>query len=608
MGLGFMVSIGEILKGRHTGKVVELRGWIYRTRTVGGKAFVVIRDATGILQATISRDAVSPEAFQAAEKALIESAVVVHGKVVADKRAPGGYEIQSDDFKVVHFAEKFPIQEDLSEEFLLDVRHLWVRSQKMTGIFRVRHTVFGAVHEYFREHGFWEVQPPMITPAGSEGGATLFEVDYFGRKAFLTQSWQLYAEALVLAMEKIYYVGPSFRAEKSRTTRHLTEYWHAEMEEAWVGMDAVIRHAEGVISQACALVAEERVEEIVALGRTPEFLKAVKPPFERMTYDEALKVLKAKGIEVEWGKDLRTLEERALTEGKSKPVIVTHYPRVSQAFYKARDPKHEALVLAMEKIYYVGPSFRAEKSRTTRHLTEYWHAEMEEAWVGMDAVIRHAEGVISQACALVAEERVEEIVALGRTPEFLKAVKPPFERMTYDEALKVLKAKGIEVEWGKDLRTLEERALTEGKSKPVIVTHYPRVSQAFYKARDPKHPDLVLGFDVIGGDGVGEIVGGSERETDLETIKKALLEQGEDPKAYDWYLDSRRFGSVQHAGFGMGMERLIQWICKLGHIRDAVPFPRTPGGFRRQAHGTRGNPRRDDGDPGRERRERDPPR
>src|SRR5213596_2235403 len=417
-----MVSIAEILKGRHTGKEVELRGWIYRTRSVGGKAFVVVRDATGIVQVAISRDAVPAEAFAAAQKALIESAVIVHGKVVEDKRAPGGFEIRADDFKVVHFAE----------EFLLDVRHLWVRSQRMTTVFRIRHTTFGAVHAYFRDQGFWEVHPPMITPAGSEGGSTLFELEYFGRKAHLTQSWQLYAEALVLAMEKIYYVGPSFRAEKSRTTRHLTEYWHAEMEEAWVGMDAVIRHAEGVISQACALVAEERVEEIVALGRTPEFLKAVKPPFERMTYDEALKVLKAKGIEVEWGKDLRTLEERALTEGKSKPVIVTHYPRVSQAFYKARDPKH---------------------------------------------------------------------------------------------------------------------------------------------------PDLVLGFDVIGGDGVGEIVRGSERETDLETIKKALLEQGEDPKAYDWYLDSRRFGSVQHAGFGMGMERLIQWICKLGHIRDAVPFPRTPGRF-----------------------------
>jgi len=427
-----MVSIAEILQGRHTGKTVELRGWIYRTRSVGGKVFVVLRDATGILQATIARDAVPEKSFAAAEKALIESAAVVRGKVVEDKRAPGGYEIRAEDFQVLHFAQKFPIQEDLSEEFLLDVRHLWVRSQRMTTIFRIRHTTFAAVHQYFRDHGFWEVHPPMITPAGSEGGATLFELDYFGRKAYLTQSWQLYAEALVLAMEKIYYIGPSFRAEKSRTTRHLTEYWHAEMEQAWVGMDEAIRHAEGVISHACQRVAEERADDIVALGRTPDFLKAVKPPFERLTYEEALKILKAKGIELEWGKDLRTLEERALTEGKSKPIVVTHYPRISQAFYKARDSKR---------------------------------------------------------------------------------------------------------------------------------------------------PDLVLGFDVIAGDGVGEVVGGSEREIDLEAIKKALVEQGEDPKRYEWYLDSRRYGSVQHSGFGMGMERLIQWICKLDHIRDAVPFPRTPSRF-----------------------------
>ncbi len=427
-----MVSIAEIVQGRHTGKTVELRGWIYRTRSVGGKVFVVLRDATGILQVAISRDAVPEKSFAAAEKALIESAAVVRGKVVEDKRAPGGYEIRAEDFQVLHFAQKFPIQEDLSEEFLLDVRHLWVRSQRMTTVFRIRHTTFAAVHQYFRDHGFWEVHPPMITPAGSEGGATLFELDYFGRKAYLTQSWQLYAEALVLAMEKIYYVGPSFRAEKSRTTRHLTEYWHAEMEQAWVGMDEAIKHAEGVISHACQRVAEERPDDVVALGRTPDFLKAVKPPFERLTYEEALKILKAKGIELEWGKDLRTLEERALTEGKSKPIIVTHYPRVSQAFYKARDSKR---------------------------------------------------------------------------------------------------------------------------------------------------PDLVLGFDVIAGDGVGEIVGGSEREIDLETIKKALVEQGEDPKRYEWYLDSRRYGSVQHSGFGMGMERLIQWICKLDHIREAIPFPRTPARF-----------------------------
>jgi asparaginyl-tRNA synthetase len=424
-----MVQIAEILKGRRTGESVELKGWIYRTRTVGGKVFVVVRDSTGILQTTIARDSVPADDFAAAEKALIESAVVVRGIVTADKRAPGGYEVRAAAFRVVHFAEKFPIQEDLSEEFLLDVRHLWIRSQRMTTIFRVRHTVFEAVHEYFRGQGFWEVSPPMITPAGSEGGATLFEIDYFGRKAYLTQSWQLYAEAIAVAMERAYYIGPSFRAEKSRTSRHLTEYWHAEMEEAWAGMDEVLKHAEAVVSYACQRAAEERPDDVSALGRPPEFLKAVKPPFERLTYEDALKALKAKGM--------------ALT-------------------------------------------------------------------------------------------------------------------------------------WGKDLRTLEERALTEGKTKPIIVTHYPRISQAFYKARDPRHPDLVLAFDVIGGDGVGEIVGGSERETDLETIKKSLVEQGEDPKKYEWYLDSRRYGSVPHAGFGMGMERLIQWICKLDHIRDAVPFPRTP--------------------------------
>ena len=427
-----MVQIADALAGKLTGREVELRGWIYRTRTVGGKIFVVLRDATGVIQVTVTKGEVRPDQFEAATKALIESAVRAFGTVVQDKRAPGGYELRAMDFQVVSFAEKFPISEDQSEEFLLDVRHLWVRSQRMTQIFRVRHTVVGAIHAYFRDGGFWEVQPPMITPAGSEGGSTLFEMDYFGRKAYLTQSWQLYAEALALAMEKVYSVGPSFRAEKSRTTRHLTEYWHAEMEQCWVGMDEAIKHAEGVVSHVCQRVAEERPDEVRAFGRTPEFLRAVTPPFERIRYDDALAILKAKGVELEWGRDLRTFEERALTEGKSKPIVVTHYPKVSQAFYKRRDPQ------------------------------------------------------------------------------------------------------------------------------------------------DPRH---VLAFDVIAGDDVGEIVGGSERETDLEVLGQAIAESGEDPKNYDWYLDTRRYGNVQHAGFGMGVERLLQWICKLGHIRDAIPFPRTPARF-----------------------------
>jgi len=427
-----MVQIRDIRAGKATGREVELKGWIYRTRTIGGKVFVVIRDATGILQVAVTKGEVRPDAFEAATKALIESTVRVFGQVVQDKRAPGGYELRAMDFHVLHFAEKFPITEDQSEEFLLDVRHLWVRSQKMTQVFRVRHVVFAAIHEYFRDEGFWEVHPPMITPVGSEGGATLFTVDYFGEKAYLTQSWQLYAEALVAAMEKVYYIGPSFRSEKSRTTRHLTEYWHAEMEQAWVGMDEIIEHAEGVISHVCKRVAEE------------------------------------------------------------------------------------------------------------------------------------APG---------------EVEALGRPPDFLKRVTPPFERLRYDDALKSLKEKGMDIEWGKDLRTLEERALTEGKKKPIVVSHYPTISQAFYKRRDPDNPKYVLGFDVIAGDDVGELVGGSERETDIEVLKRSLNEQGEDPKAYAWYLDLRRYGNVQHAGFGMGVERVIQWICKLEHIRDAIPFPRTPARF-----------------------------
>ena len=427
-----MPPIADILKGKHTGQDLELRGWIYRTRTIGGKAFVVLRDATGVLQVAVAKDVVPADQFEGAERALIESAATAKGTIVEDKRAPGGYEMRAKEFHVVSFAEKFPIQQDLSEEFLLDVRHLWVRSQRMTSVFRVRHTVFGAVHEYFRDQGFWEVHPPMITPVGSEGGATLFNVEYFGRKAYLTQSWQLYAEALALAMEKVYYIGPSFRAEKSRTTRHLTEYWHCEMEEAWAGMDDVLKHAEGAIAHAA-------------------------------------------------------------------------------------------------------------------HRT--------------------------------AEENADDLRFLGRDPEMLKRVHTPFEHITYEEALRRLHAKGMEFEWGKDLRTFEERALTEGKEQPIVVSHYPRVSQAFYKRRDPSNPEVVLGFDVIAGDDVGEVVGGSERETDLEYLKQAIVAFGEDPKNYEWYLDTRRFGNVQHAGFGMGMERLLQWICKLEHIRDTIPFPRTPARF-----------------------------
>jgi asparaginyl-tRNA synthetase len=426
-----MLTVKELLKGGHVGEDVEIRGWIFRTRTVGGKIFVVVRDGTGVIQTAITKGGVPENEFADAEKALIESSVVVRGKVTEDKRAPGGYELRVVDFRVEQFAEKFPIQQDLSEEFLLDVRHLWIRSQRMAAIFRVRHTVFGAVHEYFRERGYFEAHPPMITPAGSDGGSTLFELEYFGRKAYLTQSWQLYAEALVESLGKVYYVGPSFRAEKSRTTRHLTEYWHCEMEEAWAGMEDVVKHAEGVISHACQ--------------------RAVK-------------------------------------------------------------------------------------------------------------------------------ENADDLRSLGVDPADIAQVKAPFKHITYSEALKILEKAGMRLEWGQDLRTLEERELTKDTKVPIVVTHYPKVSQAFYKARDPNNSEVVLGFDVI-APVVGELVGGSEREQDIKVLEQSLRDQGQDLQRVQWYLDTRRYGSVQHSGFGMGMERLIQFICRLEHIRDAIPFPRTPARF-----------------------------
>lgn len=426
-----MVTVREILKGGHVGEDVEIRGWIFRTRTVGGKIFVVVRDGTGVIQTAITKGELPEKSFADAEKALIESSVVIRGTVAEDKRAPGGLELRVKDINVHHFADKFPIQKDLSEEFLLDVRHLWIRSQKMSSVFHVRHTVFGAVHGYFRGQGFYEVHPPMITPAGSEGGATLFEFEYFGRKAYLTQSWQLYAEAMVMSLGKIYTVAPNFRAEKSRTTRHITEFWDAEMEIAWEGMDEAIKHAESVISLACHRAAQENAEDLEALGRDPKELLAVKAPFPRITYTEALEKL------------------------------------------------HKA---------------------------------------------------------------------------------------------------GMEIEFGEDLRTLEERELTKDSKVPIVVTHYPRISQAFYKSRDPANPELVLAFDIIAPE-VGEVVGGSQREENLDILVKNLKEQGEDLKRYDWYFDTRRYGSVPHSGFGMGMERLIQFICKLEHIRDAIPFPRTPARF-----------------------------
>ncbi len=421
------ISIQEALdKGEGE---VALRGWIYRERGSNKIRFIILRDSSNIIQCVFKKKDFA-ERWDELESLLIESSIKVQGKLKKDDRAVTGYELKVEDFEVVQAAQRFPITEDQSTEFLLDKRHLWLRSRYMTAILKIRSTVFAAIHEYYRNNGFYEYQSPIFQSVQCEGGSTLFQVPYFENEGvFMAQTWQLYAEPAIFSLEKIYTVAPSFRAEKSKTSRHLTEYWHAEMEIAWADFDEIIAHGEGVLKHIVKKVLEKNQKELKILKRDVEKLKP-------------------------------TVEEK-------------------------------------------------------------------------------------------------------------------FPRMTYDDALELLKEKfNMDVPWGKDLRTIEENKLSDLFKTPIIVTHYPKQVKAFYM-KEGENPDVVKGVDFIAPENYGELIGGSERESDLEKIKERLLDEGEDPEEYTFYLDTRRYGSVPHGGYGMGIERVITWICGLDNIKDSIPFPRT---------------------------------
>jgi len=428
-------AIEDILKGDHIGKTIHIRGWIYRTRSSGNIVFMTLRDVTGVLQATVKRGNLSDSEFEDAVKALIESSVQITGVVKEDKRAPGGYELQVTNLTVVNFAEPYPITKDQSPEFLMDQRHLWIRSRKITSILKVRSTVVGAIHSFFREHGFYEFDAPVLQPNQCEGGSTLFEVKYYEDKTYLSQSWQLYAEAGIFSLEKIYNMGPTFRAEKSKTSRHLSEFWMAEMEAAWMDLSDVTALAKEEVHYILTKVLENNKKELETLGQ-----------------------------------DVSKLEH----------IVATEFPTI-----------------------------------------------------------------------------------------------------TYTEALRILKEKeGMELEWGKDLRTIEEDNLMKHFTTPVVVTNYPLEIMAFYKPTDEKDPKTALCFDMLAPEGYGEIIGGSQRSTNIAAMTERLEQMGECVQNYQWYFDLRRFGSVPHSGYGLGVERLVAWICKAENIKDTIPFPRTLLRFR----------------------------
>ena len=414
--------------GKYLGQTVTLKGWLYNRSSKGKLVFLQLRDGSGVIQCVVFKGDVSEEKFKLADSLQQESSFTVTGTVKEDKRSPLGFELGVSDLSLIQMAQDYPISpKEHGTAFLMDHRHLWLRSSRQVAILKIRDEIIFAIRQYFRDNGFTLVDSPILTPAACEGASTLFETDYFDQKAFLSQSGQLYAEAGAMALGKVYCFGPTFRAEKSKTRRHLTEFWMVEPEVAFLDIDGDMDLAEDFI---CFIVQQ------------------------------------------------------------------------------------------------------------------------------------------------VLKNRRAELQVLERDISKLEKIQKPFPRISYDDAIKLLNEKGNPTPWGGDIGGDEETLISESFDRPVMIHRYPAAIKAFYMKRDPQNPKLALALDVIGPEGYGEIIGGSVREEDYDALLKRIEEMGGRREAFDWYLDLRKYGSVPHAGFGMGVERVVAWICGLHHVRETIPFPR----------------------------------
>ena len=413
----------------HLGESVTLRGWLYNKRSSGKIRFLVMRDGTGLVQGVLVKANLSEELFNRFDVLTQESSFAMVGTVRQESRAPGGYELDVTDLQIIHVAHDYPITpKEHGVEFLMDRRHLWLRSSRQHAVLRVRHEVVKSIREFFDNRGFVLMDAPIFTPAACEGTSTLFETPYFDLgKAYLTQSGQLYGEAGAMAFGKVYVFGPTFRAEKSKTRRHLTEFWMVEPEVAFNDLNDNMD------------LAEEMLEHVVQS---------------------------------------------------------------------------------------------------------------------------------------VLKNRSAELKSLERNTTWLENVKRPLPRISYDEAVDILKKNNIPFEWGNDLGGTDETIVSQQFDRPVMVHHYPSEVKAFYMKRDPANPKLAMAVDVLAPEGYGEIIGGSQREDDLDALLTRIKEQHLPQEAFEWYLDLRRYGSVPHAGFGLGVERTVSWLCGLDHLRESIPFPR----------------------------------
>jgi asparaginyl-tRNA synthetase len=411
------------------GRSLRVHGWLQKGRSSGGILFLLLRDRSGAVQVTARRDVLGDARVDEVSHVQVEGALEVEGTVAEDKRAPGGREIRATEIRIIDAGEPFPIFTEQTEEFRLDHRHLTIRSVDMVATFRVKAQFLAALREFLAQEDVLETTPPVLTGNAAEGGSEAFRFDYFGRPGYLSQTAQLYLEALLVPHERVYALTPSFRAEKSRTPRHLTEYLHLEVELAWCDFDGLLAFIERMFVAGCRAVAERCPKELQQLGRSPEELLAITAPFSRLTYAAAVERLQGQGFPVQWGSDFGTAEERALT--------------------------------------------------------------------------------------------------------------------------------------------LESR-------QPLFLTHFPRELKAFYMLQSPSDPRTVEAADLLGPEGYGELIGASCRETSIDHLLERLRALGVDPASYEWYLDLRRHGNVPHAGFGLGIERMLWWMLRREHIRETTPFPRTP--------------------------------
>ena len=492
----------------HEGKEITLQGWAANKRESKGLVFIILRDGTGLCQCVVDANKVSEEIFAHAQKVSLETSLSITGTVVKDDRQVGGYELQASSVTIIGGSVDYPIaKKEHGVEFLMDHRHLWLRSQRQWAIMKIRNRIIYSIHQFFQEEGYIQMDAPLFTANASEGTSTLFETDFYGEPSYLSQSGQLYGEAMAMAIGKIYTFGPTFRAEKSKTRRHLSEFWMIEPEMAFhdifQNMDVIEAFLRKVVSDVLA----ECKNELTIIGRDTALLENIIKPFPRLTYDEAVKIIKGEE-NVNGVNAIESLEEEL------KKVVA----RMEEV--KAEIAERE------EKINIPG---------------------MKKGEIGFNQA--KIDKLKQELADLEEDQR--------NIPGWLNSAR--------------------NFEYGNDFGGSDETVITRLFDRPIMVYNWPHEVKAFYLKRDPNNSHFARGVDVLAPEGYGEIVGGGERETDLTLLVDKINEHKLPMEAFEWYLDLRRFGSVPHAGFGLGLERLVTWVCKLPHVRESIPFPRMYG-------------------------------